>query len=249
MDFFSTLSFNTVYNKGIWGYAGEVFGWHIALWFTGFVLCAVISYFLGSLNFALIISQKKFKDDIRSHGSGNAGMTNVLRTYGKAAAAFTLIGDALKALVAVMIGVLINGFMGGYIAGFFCVLGHVFPIFFKFKGGKGVVVTAMTILCLNPLVFLILFVIFVLIVWGTKYLSLGSIMSVLIYPLVLNRLDANALNPVVTFTSMLLAALVIFLHRSNIKRLLEGNENKFSLKGKKKEKASDTQEVTQNEEN
>lgn len=206
------------------------------------LLCAVggiIAYFLGSLNFAVIISKVKFHEDIRKYGSGNAGMTNMLRTYGKAAAAFTLLGDAAKAAVSVMIGTLLCGEAGAYIAGLCCVIGHSFPIYYGFKGGKGIVVTAMTILCLNWLAFVILFAIFVLLVATTKYLSLGSIIGMLLYPLMLNRLypfthGGMSEGAVPSIVSILNAALVIWLHRENLKRLWKGNENKFSLKKKDK---------------
>ena len=98
------------------------------------LLCIAIPYLLGSVNFALVISKVFYRDDIRKYGSGNAGMTNMLRTYGKLAAAGTLICDMLKASVSVWFGMLVFGYIGGYAAGFFCVLGHIFPIFFKFKG-------------------------------------------------------------------------------------------------------------------
>ena len=206
------------------------------------LLCAVggiIAYFLGSLNFAVIISKVKFHEDIRKYGSGNAGMTNMLRTYGKSAAAFTLLGDAAKAAVSVMIGTLLCGEAGAYIAGLCCVIGHSFPIYYGFKGGKGIVVTAMTILCLNWLAFVILFAIFVLLVATTKYLSLGSIIGMLLYPLMLNRLypfthGGMSEGAVPAIVSILNAALVIWLHRENLKRLWKGNENKFSLKKKDK---------------
>lgn len=206
------------------------------------LLCAVggiIAYFLGSLNFAVIISKVKFHEDIRKYGSGNAGMTNMLRTYGKAAAAFTLLGDAAKAAVSVMIGTLLCGEAGAYIAGLCCVIGHSFPIYYGFKGGKGIVVTAMTILCLDWLAFVILFAIFVLLVATTKYLSLGSIIGMLLYPLMLNRLypfthGGMSEGAVPAIVSILNAALVIWLHRENLKRLWKGNENKFSLKKKDK---------------
>lgn len=206
------------------------------------LLCAVggiIAYFLGSLNFAVIISKVKFHEDIRKYGSGNAGMTNMLRTYGKAAAAFTLLGDAAKAAVSVMIGTLLCGEAGAYIAGLCCVIGHSFPIYYGFKGGKGIVVTAMTILCLDWLAFVILFAIFVLLVATTKYLSLGSIIGMLLYPLMLNRLypfthGGMSEGAVPAIVSLLNAALVIWLHRENIKRLMQGKENKFSLKKKDK---------------
>lgn len=219
--------------------AGEATG--IALWII-IVLCllgAVIAYLLGGLNFAIIISKYKFKDDIRRFGSGNAGMTNMLRTYGKAAAAFTLLGDMAKAAVSVLIGTLLAGEAGAYIAGLACVLGHSFPCYYGFKGGKGIVVTATMLLCLEPLVFLILFAIFALIVLSTKYLSLGSIIGMLIYPLLLNRMypflnGGVQEGAVAAIVSILNTILVIWLHRENIKRLMDGKENKFSLKKKDK---------------
>ena len=200
---------------------------------------AVIAYFLGSLNFAVIISKLKFHEDIRSYGSGNAGMTNMLRTYGKAAAAFTLLGDAAKAAVSVMIGTLLCGEAGAYVAGLFCVIGHSFPIYYGFKGGKGIVVTAITILCLDWLAFLILFAIFVLLVATTKFLSLGSIIGMLLYPLMLNRMypythGGMSEGAIPAIISILNAGLVIWLHRENLKRLWAGKENKFSLKKKDK---------------
>lgn len=203
------------------------------------VLGAVIAYFLGGLNFAIIISKYKFKDDIRRFGSGNAGMTNMLRTYGKAAAAFTLLGDMLKAMLAVVIGTLLAGEAGAYIAGLFAVLGHSFPCYYGFKGGKGIVVTASMLLCLEPAVFLILFIIFALLVASTKYLSLGSIIGMMLYPILLNRMYPllNGGMPegaVPAIVSVLNALLVIWLHRENLKRLWNGTENKFSLKKKDK---------------
>ncbi len=213
----------------------------IALWIIVALalLGAVIAYLLGGLNFAIIISKYKFKDDIRRFGSGNAGMTNMLRTYGKAAAAFTLLGDMAKAALSVLIGTLLAGEAGAYIAGLACVLGHSFPCYYGFKGGKGIVVTATMLLCLEPLVFLILFVLFALIVLSTKYLSLGSIIGMLIYPLLLNRMypflnGGVQEGAVAAIVSILNTVLVIWLHRENIKRLMDGKENKFSLKKKDK---------------
>ena len=202
------------------------------------VLCligGVAAYFLGSMNFAIIISKVKFHDDIRRYGSGNGGMTNMLRTFGKTAAAFTLLGDMAKAAVSVFIGSLLSGEAGAYIAGFFCVLGHSFPCYYGFKGGKGIVVTATMLLCLEPVVFLILFTIFVILVASTKYLSLGSIIGMMLYPLLLNRMYSflNHGQPegmVPALISILNAGLVIWLHRENLKRLWTGKENKFSLK-------------------
>ena len=227
--------------------AGDADG--ISLWIF-IALCAVggiIAYLLGGLNFAIIISKYKFKEDIRTYGSGNAGMTNMLRTYGKAAAAFTLLGDMAKAMLSVIIGTLLAGESGAYIAGLCCVIGHSFPCYYGFKGGKGIVVTAAMLLCLEPVVFLILLVIFVLLVASTKYLSLGSIIGMMLYPVLLNRLymPLNGMNEgaVVAIVSVLNTLLVVWLHRENLKRLWNGTENKFSLKKKDKfkkdEKKSD----------
>ncbi len=201
------------------------------------LVAAVASYFLGSLNFAIIISSKQYREDIRQYGSKNAGMTNMMRTYGKKAAGMTLLGDALKAVVSCLIGYALIGQYGAYIAGLFCILGHVFPAYYHFKGGKGVVTAAVTILMCNPIVFLILLVIFVIIVLCTKYISLGSVMCVLLYPIVLDRVERSALFyenppagcPYVIF-AILIAVVVVLKHRENIKRLLSGTESKFSFK-------------------
>lgn len=197
------------------------------------LLCIILPYLLGSINFALVISKVFYRDDIRKYGSGNAGMTNMLRTYGKAAAAFTLFCDLIKAVIAVLLGMLIFEHIGGYTAGFFCVLGHIFPVFFKFKGGKGVATAAAMILTLNPLVFLILFTVFIIVVVTTKYVSLGSVLCMLLYPLLTYLLVSPSLPTLVSFA---VAATVIFMHRSNIKRLLSGTENKISLSKKNKDK-------------
>lgn len=169
----------------------------------GILLCMIIPYLLGSLNFGVIISGKKYNDDVRKHGSGNAGATNMLRTYGKKAAILTMLGDMLKAVVAVGFGYLVLNIniadtttdevirlvdpMGAAIAGLFVMLGHMFPCFFKFKGGKGVATAAMVILMIDPITFLICLLTFIIIVAGTKFVSLGSIMGLILYPIVLDR--------------------------------------------------------------
>ena len=196
------------------------------------IVCTVVPYLLGSINFAVIISSKTYKDDVREHGSGNAGMTNMLRTYGKKAAALTLGGDALKAILACLVGYFMLGLNGAYIAGFFCILGHMFPVFFKFKGGKGVVTTAASMLMCNPIVFLILLILFVLIVYIWRYISLASIMCVLLYPVVLNGVDTVLIGgsrAYIIFT-VLTTILVVLKHKDNLKRLLDGTENKFKFK-------------------
>jgi len=201
---------------------------------------AIIGYLLGSLNFGVLISKIFYRDDIRKHGSGNAGATNMLRTYGKFAAIMTFLGDGLKTAVAVLLGAVLLGhnrlYAGTYIGGLASVIGHCFPVYYKFKGGKGVTATAFMVLCTEPLIFAILIVMFIIIVAGSKYISLGSIMCVMIYPLILNRMTGVGLHNLI---AILLALLIVYLHRENIMRLLNGKENKFSLKGKKKKKDED----------
>lgn len=213
------------------------------LWATGCVVIALAAYLLGSLNFAIIISGKTYGQDIRNFGSKNAGMTNMMRTYGKRAAGLTLLGDALKAVVAGLIGYALLGQLGAYIAGVFCVIGHMFPVYYKFRGGKGVVTTAISMLMCNPFVFLIVFSLFVALVAMTKYISVGSIMCVLIYPLILYRIEThlNGFCPYVPF-ALLITVLVVFKHRSNITRLLNGTESKFSFKKSVKAKKTDTED-------
>ncbi len=208
-----------------------------------YILCALIAYALGSLNFALVISKLFYHDDIRKYGSGNAGTTNMLRTYGKGAAIGTILGDALKVVFAILIGNCIVGalFGGGYIAGFFAVLGHVYPIYYKFKGGKGVVASAITILMLDWRVFLVVIGVFVAVVAIWRYISLGSILSAAIYPMVTYAAAISDGRPAgIDFLfALVLAVFVIILHRTNIQRLIDGKENKLSFK-KKDKKPADT---------
>ena len=226
------FTFEEVWLKGIFGRLGEVYGLNILFWILGFILCAGISYLLGSLNFAILISQKKFHEDIRTFGSGNAGMTNMLRTYGKTAALATLLGDAAKTALSVLIvGRLLNGEWGAYVAGLACIVGHVYPLYFGFKGGKGVVTTAMMVLCLNPLVFAVLFLLFLIIVATTRYISLGSCICMLVYPFVLYRMAGPGFHVII---ALLIAMFVLYLHRGNIQRLRNGTENKISFKKKDK---------------
>lgn len=196
------------------------------------LLCVVMPYLLGSINFAVIISSKRYNDDVREHGSGNAGMTNMMRTYGRKAAVLTLAGDALKAIIAALLGYYAFGLIGAHMAGFFCVFGHLYPIFFKFKGGKGVVTAAFSILMCNPIVFLILIVLFIVIVLIWRYISLGSIMCIMLYPLVLNGVDSvfaggSGIYMIFAFLTMVL---VVAKHKDNIKRLLNKTESKFVIK-------------------
>lgn len=195
------------------------------------VLCAlcsiVIPYLIGSINSAILISKIRHHEDIRTFGSGNAGSTNMLRTYGKKEGFLTLACDLLKSLLAVVLGYFFFGVFGGPIAGFFVVFGHIFPIFHRFHGGKGVACLAMVVLFESPITFLILFCIFAIIVIGTKFVSLASIMSVLLYPLILNAFVGGF--PMTTAMAILTTVFVVFMHRTNIKRLLDGTESKLDF--------------------
>lgn len=199
------------------------------------LLPAVIGYLLGSINTAVLISRTFYHEDIRTKGSGNAGMTNMMRNYGRGAAAATLIGDMLKTAISVAIGALLVAESGMYVAGFFSIIGHVYPVFFGFRGGKGVASMAALVLCTEPLAFFILIFMFICIVAATKFLSLGSIMAAMMYPLILNRVyilirDSAGVPIVPTVVSFLLMVLVVAKHRENIQRLLKGTESKFTIK-------------------
>ncbi len=193
------------------------------------VLCALTGYFLGSINVSIIVSGKMHKEDIRNYGSGNAGMTNVLRTYGKKEAALTFAGDFLKGVLASLAGRLLFGYYGALLAGLFCVLGHIFPIFYKFKGGKGIVAAAAMIVMTEPWIALILIGVFAVIVAVTKYVSLGSVVSVLMYPILMNNFGRVGFPVLIAFS---VAVVCTAVHVKNIKRIMNGTENKLSFKKK-----------------
>jgi glycerol-3-phosphate acyltransferase PlsY len=211
------------------------FGWTgdvaFAATIFGILLCVAIGYLLGSLNSAIIISRLFLHRDIRAHGSKNAGATNMLRTYGTRYAVMTLALDMLKAAVATTLGFFVCHFIGAPIAGFFCVFGHMFPLYYRFKGGKGVACTAIVALMIDPWTFLAMFFCFFVIVLMTRYVSLASIMCAFLYPLL-----TRAFVPLMG-TAQLMAILttcfVVFMHRENIKRLYNGKESKINLSRKK----------------
>ncbi|MBE6683841.1 MAG: glycerol-3-phosphate 1-O-acyltransferase PlsY [Ruminococcaceae bacterium] len=208
-----------------------------ALIITAWVLCAVIAYLLGSLNSAIIVSRYKYKQDIRSFGSGNAGLTNMHRVYGKDGAVYTLIGDIAKQLVSVIVGSLLLGRSGAYLAGAFCMIGHIFPVYYRFKGGKGVLTAATMILIIDPMIFAVLFVIFALVLIFTKYVSLSSIIAAISYPAVI-RIAYGMEHPFELFFALFTGCVVIFMHRTNIFRLFNNQESKFSFR-----KKPETQEI------
>ncbi len=200
-----------------------------------FAITALSSYLLGSINSAVIISKKIYGYDVRDYGSGNAGMTNMFRSFGKKAGFLTLGGDILKALISVVIGFCLMGGPGQYVAGFFCMMGHIFPVYFKFKGGKGVIVSAITVLLIDPLVFLVLLGIFALMFFATQIISASSITAAFFYPMVVYAFNYTRPSILYFLFSLLMAAFVIAMHKENIHRLLNKTEKKFTIKkdGKK----------------
>lgn len=255
-------------NEGLFVYlfknnAFTAFSWQFYLFYFGFIFVSIVcAYLLGSINSAILISKVLYGDDIRKHGSGNAGLTNMLRTYGKGAAGLTLLGDMLKTVIAVTIAGALMGFnyMKGisvnegwcYMAGLFAVLGHIFPIYYGGKGGKGVLVTATMALMLSPLPFAVLLLIFILIVAVTKYVSLGSVVGAIFYPVVVNGyFMINGARPhfILILCTILLAILVVWCHRENLKRIGERTERKLSFKKKDVEvKAAPKKSVEEDDE-
>ena len=207
-----------------------------ALFLAG-ALCVIISYLLGSINFAVIFSKIFFKEDVREHGSGNAGSTNMLRTYGLKAALLTFVCDFFKSFLACCIGLVVMPYHLGFVSicGLCALIGHAFPIFYGFKGGKCVASLAGVLLVVNPLVWVLLMLVFVFTVALTKFVSLGSVICALCIP-ILNIMIAFPVTPpppAEIICTALMAALVIFLHRKNIVRLWTGTESKISFKSKK----------------
>ena len=197
---------------------------------TRFVIIAVCAYLLGSLSFAIIVSKVTMGKDIRNYGSGNAGLTNAYRTMGAGKTLFVLIGDIAKGAAAVSIGMLLAGPVGKLVAGIFVILGHMFPLYFGFRGGKGVLVGAVMLLLFDWRMFLIAFVLFFLAVAITRWISLGSILGAVSFPITMAIFYRD---PVLIAMAFGMAVAVIFMHRSNIMRMLRGQENRFSVKSKK----------------
>lgn len=211
--------------------------------FSALFAVLLAAYLLGSINSAILFSRLIYKDDIRKHGSGNGGMTNMLRTFGGKAALMTLGGDLGKTALSIFIAGFVFGFryyqgvsiMGYcYLAGLFAVLGHIFPIYYKFKGGKGVLVTSTMALILTPVPFLILFGVFAAIFAMSHYVSLGSVSVAMLYPVVLHGYFLAILNGSmpgeIALATIVLACIIVWCHRENLKRISEGKEKKTYLK-------------------
>ena len=210
----------------------------LILLLIGVVLCVIIPYLLGSINPAIILSRTLYRDDIRTHGSGNAGTTNILRTFGPKMGALIFALDFLKAAISLIIcSLIISREFGGAIAGVFVIIGHTYPVFYNFKGGKGVSCLAAVVLILSPISFFILVPLFIALVLMTRYVSLGSVMGAFFYPIIQYAFYPS--NSWITISSIITMLLVVFMHRENIKRLLAGNESKISFGTKKKESKKD----------
>ena len=206
------------------------------------------AYLLGSVDTGILVSKFVYHDDVRNHGSGAAGMTNMLRTFGKKAAAMTATGDVLKGVLAVCIGrwlfhmlpadAGVSPYLGVYLAAIFAVLGHLYPLYFGFKGGKGVLVAAGAILAIQPILIPFLFLIFLACLLPTGMVSLGSITMAAAYPvltLIYGLLKGFAAGDlaVCVVGALIMGGMVIYMHRANIQRIREGKEYRFGQKHKK----------------
>lgn len=205
---------------------------------TAYIVAILVAYFLGSISFSVIFSRKFAGFDVRDKGSKNAGTTNVLRTVGTKVAALTLVCDVLKGVFAVLLAMLAGKIWADsnieittnltYLAGFFAILGHTFPIFFEFRGGKGVATALGVLITLNWKIGLICLIFALIIIAFTKMVSVGSLLAAILYPILTIFMGEVSFIPVLI--SILIALLVIFNHRENIKRIKNGTENKISFK-------------------
>lgn len=204
-----------------------------------YIIIAIIAYAIGSINFSVIFSKKFAGFDVREKGSGNAGTTNMLRSVGKKAAAITLVCDILKGIVAILIAYILHrivekadGALLIQIAALAVVIGHTFPVFFGFKGGKGVATSLGILLLINWKIGLICLIFALIIMAATRMVSAGSVTAAILYPvLVLCNVGREYFiveGSYIVF-SILLALFIVFNHRTNIKRILEGKENKISF--------------------
>lgn len=212
----------------------------------GMILIAIMSYLVGSVSFATIFSKKIKGIDPREHGSKNPGTTNVLRTAGILPAVLTLLFDVLKGVLPILLAIFLarwtdmsQGYLLPQIAGVFAILGHMFSVYYKFRGGKGIATGVGVILVLNWQIAIIVIIFALLVMLLSRYVSLGSISGVLLYfVLSIFLIDANIINgPTISFvvTAFIIAVLVVFKHRGNIQRLKKGEENKISFKKKENE--------------
>ncbi len=203
-----------------------------------YIIMAVIAYAIGSVNFSVIFSKKFAGFDVREKGSGNAGSTNMLRSVGKGPAALTLLCDILKGVVSILIAIGIGKIAKDVkpeilvqVAGIFAILGHTFPVYFGFKGGKGVATSLGILLLVNWQIGLICLVFALVLMILTRMVSLGSVMTAVLFPILTIFITDNYIvsGNYIIF-GIIMAAIVIFNHRSNIKRIYNGEENRIGAK-------------------
>ena len=210
-----------------------------------YIIIAIIAYAIGSINFSVLISKKMAGFDVREKGSGNAGSTNMLRSVGKKAAALTLLCDILKGVVSILIALIVGKIIKNVdravlvqIAGILVVVGHTFPIFFEFKGGKGVATSLGVIMMINWKIGLICLVFALAIMAFSRMVSMGSVGAAILFPVLTLFINTNfivqASGMKYFIFSVILAAIVIFNHRANIRRIANGTENKLSFKNTNK---------------
>lgn len=200
------------------------------------LLVVVIGYLLGSISTGVVLSRIFAKTDIRNQGSGNAGTTNMLRVLGRKMALFTFAGDMLKGIIAVFIGKwLVGGQLGGLLGVVGAVLGHYYPLYFGFKGGKGIATSFGSLLFVFPVEALLAFTVFLVLVAVTHYVSIGSIAAAITLPLLV--IFTHAGEPALWIITACVGASVVWRHKANIVRLMNHTENQLdfsTLKGKKK---------------
>ena len=210
----------------------------------GFVLpalvVAVVAYFCGCFNGAVIVSKYILRDDVRKHGSGNAGLTNFYRTFGGPLTLVVILTDVLKAIVAVWVGILVAKYfvlddalviaLGKYWAGTFCLIGHMFPCMFQFKGGKGILSGGTIAIMIDWRVALVVWGGFLVLAIITKWVSLGSCWAGLSFPFVSWFVYQDV---IILLLAIVCGGLILWKHRGNMKRILKGEESKFSFHHKK----------------
>ena len=195
-----------------------------------YTIAAVAGYLLGSISTGLIVAQTSSNVDLRKEGSKSTGATNVLRVLGKKPAAITFVGDFLKVLVAMVIGSLLDKQYGAMIGGLTGIIGHNWPVYYQFKGGKGVASSVAVMLYVFPIPGLIALVSFFLVLFIWKYVSLGSMLMLVLFAAIVIAQNLN--DWFICLWAVAIAALCIFRHRANIGRLIKGTENKLSMKRK-----------------
>ena len=218
---------------------GFLLGMGMDLWIPA-ALVAVVAYLLGCFNGAVIVSKYILRNDVRNHGSGNAGLTNFYRTFGGPLTAVVILCDVFKAVLAVSVGVLAAKnlildeilviTLAKYWGGLFCLIGHMFPCMFHFKGGKGILSGGTIAIMVDWRVALVVWGGFLILAVLTRYVSLGSVWAGGSFPFITWICYPE---PAIVVLSFLCGGLVVWMHRANIKRLIQGNENKFTLRKKK----------------